>query len=206
MLDEEDQAILREPRFWIRRPERWRRHRHAGRAAHAGGRPGSRWPSCLCHRHVRRHDPRRRRPRRVALQAFIRTLEVIAVDVVIVPGRLVLIDNRCMLHGRRVMRRPSLRTALRIAGCSGSSGQIGSSSSVAGRWVIIGSTRCRRADRTAGTGGGPARPAPWACLAYARPNAVTRPFHREWISEGPGSSAKASQTLGNIECPDFGWH
>lgn len=36
-----------------------------------------------------------------ALQVFIRALEAVAVDVLVVPGRLVLIDNRCTLHGRR---------------------------------------------------------------------------------------------------------
>lgn len=36
-----------------------------------------------------------------ARKVFIRALEAVAVDVLVVPGRLVLIDNRCMLHGRR---------------------------------------------------------------------------------------------------------
>jgi alpha-ketoglutarate-dependent taurine dioxygenase len=101
MLSDEDQAILRQPRFWIRRPERWRRadtpvERRtpvvvpgpAGRVAFIIATYGDM---------IRADDDRAA----LALQAFIRALETVAVDVVIVPGRLVLIDNRCMLHGRR---------------------------------------------------------------------------------------------------------
>lgn len=101
MLAEEDQEVLREPRFWIRRPERWRRigtpvERRtpvvvtcpAGRDAFVIATYGDM---------IRADDERAA----LALRAFIRALEAVAVDVVIVPGRLVLIDNRCMLHGRR---------------------------------------------------------------------------------------------------------
>lgn len=101
LLSAEDQAVLREPRFWIRRPQRWRgAHTEverrtpvviagpAGRVAFIIATYGDM---------IRADDERAAR----ALRAFFAALEAVAVDVVIVPGRLVLIDNRCMLHGRR---------------------------------------------------------------------------------------------------------
>lgn len=101
MLSVEDQAILREERFWIRRPERWRRPDTSieRRTAVVVTGPAGRIAFIIATYGdmIRADDDRAA----LALQAFIRALEAVAADVVIEPGRLVLIDNRCMLHGRR---------------------------------------------------------------------------------------------------------
>ncbi|WP_296715776.1 TauD/TfdA family dioxygenase [Tistrella sp.] len=100
MLSEEDRAILFEERFWIRRPERWRRTDMPTerRTAVVVPGPGDRIALIIATYGdmIRADDDRAA----VALQAFIRALQTVAVGVVIDPGRLILIDNRCMLHGR----------------------------------------------------------------------------------------------------------
>lgn len=96
------QRILRDPdaRFVVKLPERWRAAGVDGRVQTPilFGEPGA--PSFVAAFYgdmIEALDPEAA----VALESFRRCLEAVEIDVVVRPGRLVLIDNRFVFHGRR---------------------------------------------------------------------------------------------------------
>jgi L-asparagine oxygenase len=96
-------AILREPRFLIARPERWRGPDKAPHRRTAIATGSATAPAFIIATYGDMIKPCDAEAAD-ALAAFIAALERGAVDLAIEPGRLVLIDNRVILHGRRGYR------------------------------------------------------------------------------------------------------